>query len=287
VRDQGYIIWLVLGTVLLAILNLPESISNQVKAAFREAVAPLQSAVAGTARRVTESIGAVRGLGGALTDNQRMTAEIVRLRNEVRDLKALEAENIALREQLGFARRSPQALIPSEVIARDISGWWQTVRLDKGAGDGIQPDQAVVTTEGLVGRTIAVSPRTTDVLLLSDPSCRISAQIARSGSYGVVSGRRANVRGQVLCVMDFISKDAPVLVGDEVVTSGLGDVFPRGLLIGYVDQVVMDRSGLFQQAQVLPKADLGALRYVFVVAEQVDPVEDLLRKHGMPGVVPR
>ena len=280
-KEQRLIVWLTLGIILLVLLNLPQSISRQAKAALREGIAPLHSLLSGFTRKAREGVNSIRGLGGLMRENQTMITEVARLRSEVRSLKFLESENIALRHQLNFTAQSPRRLLACEVIARDISGWWQTIRLGKGSADGIAPNMAVMTSVGLVGKTLDVSPRTSDVLLLSDPSCKISAQIIRTGLFGIVSGQGTSVRGQVVCLMDFVNKATPVKPGDEVVSSGLGGVFPKGLLLGYVEKVFTDRTGLYQKAYVIPKADIGGLDYVFVVKEDSNPIEELLRKKGL------
>lgn len=269
-RDRSIVLWVVLGAVLLVVLNLPASVSGQAKAMLREGVAPLQGAISGFSRWVGESVRSVRGIGGLMRENQQMSAELVRLRNEVRDLQALSQDNADLREQLQFSAQAKRRLIPCEVIARDITGWWETIRLGKGVTDGVSMDMAVMTSDGLIGKTVDVSARTCDVLLISDPACKVSARIVRTGAFGVVAGSGPAKSGQSSCHMEFINKNVPVLPGDEVVTSGLGGIFPKGLLIGYVDKIYKDETGLFQRADILPKADLGRLTYVFVVAEQGD-----------------
>jgi rod shape-determining protein MreC len=256
-----------MGILLVAVLNLPAPVSSRVKTWLREGVAPLQRVVAGATDRASRAVDAVRGIGGLVTENQKLSEEMVRLRSEVQTLRALEAENIVLRGQLRFAQTATKRHIPAEIIARDISGWWRTVRLGKGREDGVRANMAVVSSEGLVGKTVEASPHTSDVLLLSDPGCRVSTKISRTGLFGVLSGQGSGARDQAVCVMDLINKDTPVRAGDEVVTSGLGGVFPKGLLVGYVDRVEVDSSGLYQRALVVPRADLGGLSYVFVVAE--------------------
>jgi len=266
----------VAAVLLLIIMNLPTPLSHWLKAGVREGLAPLQELVAGTRLRLTEALAALRGLGGLSRQHREMSAELIRLRGKLAEREAIERENYALRTQLDFRRRSPLDLIACEVIGRDASGWWETVRIGKGRADGILPDTAVLTPEGLVGRSIDVSPRTADVLLISDPRCRVAARIARTGMFGVVRGLGANWQGQALCRMDFININTPVRPGDEVITSGLGGIYPRGLVIGYVENVVRDESGLYQSADVLPRADLGKLVYVFAVGHGEVSIEDLL-----------
>lgn len=265
-RERGLVTWLLLAAALLVLLNLPEEAARRIKGVLRDAVAPLQEAVMRSGRKLAEGIRTVRGFGGLVRDHQAMAAELTLLRHRVQELQALEWENQELRRQLDFARSGERRLIPGEVIARDMTGWWHTLRVNKGSRHGIGPDMAVITTDGLVGRTLEVSERTADVLLISDPTCRLSARVAPSGAFGIVEGLGASPAGQALCQMRFINRNLPVQPGYAVVTAGLGGLFPAGLLIGYVEKVEVDASGLYQRATVVAKADLGAATYVFIVA---------------------
>lgn len=142
------------------------------------------------------------------------------------------------------------------------------VRLDQGITAGVKRDMPVVSGEGVVGRVVQATPRTADVLLLVDPSSKVSAKITRMDAFGIVRGQGVSLRGDPLCRMDFILKEADILPGDEVVTSGLGGVYPAGLVIGYVEKVYLDRSGLYQYADIVPAADLRALRFGFVITTE-------------------
>lgn len=277
-RDRVLITWLAVLVALLVMLNLPGALSRDVKSVLREGLAPLQKVLSGASFRVREGFSTIRGLGGLARENQRMAEEMIRLRNEVRRMRHIERENRSLREQLSFFEQADWELTPCEVIGRDVSGWWQSVRLDKGLAEGVLPDRAVITSDGLVGKTLGASAGAADVLLLSDPTCQVSARITRTGAFGIVQGRGPVPAGRALCRMQFINKNLSVRPGDEVVTSGLGGIYPRGLLVGYVEKVYTDATGLYQYADIFPKADLGRLSYVFVVAEERDPVVDLLRR---------
>lgn len=260
--------WIVLGAVVLAVLNLPLPVLDRAKTLLREAVAPFQRAafaVANAGRRMVFSIRDVRALSA---ENQKLTGELARLRNEIQHLNALEGENAMLREQLGFADRSAYELIPCEVIGRgDLSSWWHTIRLGKGRAEGVTVDLAVIAPEGLIGKTTVVSPHTCDVLLIVDANCKVSGRIPRVDTFGIVRGAGVSVTGEAMCRMDFIDRYADVRAGDEVVTSGLGDVFPPGLLIGRVERVHPDESGLCRWAELVPVAELAGLRYVFAYVE--------------------
>lgn len=279
-RVRGFIVWLLVIVSLVGILSLGDGTSGRLKSIVREAFAPVQHLVAGGVRSTRENITAVRNIGDVMAQNERLEAELVQLRNDVLTLKSLEQENIQLRDQLLYEDRSDRELVSCEVIARDVTGWWQTVRLGKGYLSNIDKDMAVITPEGLIGKTVESTPKTADVLLVSDPNCRVSVQIARTGTYGVLSGLGVPEGGRVVCRMSFISKRAKIRQGDTVVTSGLGGIFPQGLMVGYVESVALDAIGLAQQARVIVRSELSALTHAFVVVEAEDPVDELLRRRA-------
>ena len=280
-KNKGYIIWIMFAAVLLILLNLPLTASNHVKSILRDALAPLQELLADISDGINETAASIRGIKDLGKENKSLALEVVRLRNEVHDLETLRQENLFLREQLQFSARSTYQLVPCEVIARSSDGWWQSIRIGKGAVDGLTMDMAVITLDGLIGKTVQISSRTSDVLLISDPTCKVSVQISRTGSYAVMQGGGPVFSGNVVCRMSFINKAVPVQAGDEVVTSGLGGIFPRGLIIGYADNITMDESGLYQEADVIPRADPGMLEYVFVVVKEEDPFQRYLEERGV------
>ena len=255
---------------MLAMMNLPDSASRRVKGAVRDGISPLQAGLRGGVRETRDVVRYVRGLGDLALENRALSEEIVYLRGEMRMAHELERDNQMMRDLLGFVQRFPNKLISCEVIGRDSTGWWQTARLDKGALSGVAEDRAVITPKGLIGRTVSVSDRTADVLLLSDPSCKVSVRLTRSGTFGVAAGLGTKPGEQPACRMDYISKTADVAEGDEVVTSGLGGLFPKGLPVGRVAQVALDASGLYQTARIELAADLGKLEYAFVAATEKD-----------------
>ncbi len=135
---------------------------------------------------------------------------------------------------------------------------------------------AVMTTEGLIGRTIEVSERTSDVLLITDPNCRVSCKTVPGGAFGIMRGGGVQLIGHPLmemlasinpAVLTYVSTAQDINEGDEVLTSGLGGVFPEGLPVGRIGRVRPHGSGLYLQAEVLPAARLDTFRYAFVVLE--------------------
>ncbi len=257
--------------LLLIVVFVPlPSLTRKGKGAVRGAMAPAERGVSGVWQRLSEAVAALRGIGGAVEENRELRLELVRVQAELSQLRKAEDDNASLRRAFEFRRQVPFAMIPCNVISRNISGWWSSVRIGKGSRDGVAEHRAVISPDGLVGKTTEVSPLVSEVLLVSDPACRVSARLARADIFGLVRGLGSDLKGYPKARMEFINKDAEVRVGDEVVTSGLsgaGGVFPKGVHIGYVEKVYRDDSGLFQYAEIIPRASAGLLDYVFVVSE--------------------
>lgn len=259
------------GTLLVLAFILPSSFSLKGKGAVRGVLAPAERGTSGLAQRLNEAAAAIRGIGGMVEKNRELAHELVRIQTELNTLRDAEAENVRLRRAFKFYRQRPETLIPCDVISRNISGWWNTVRVGKGSAAGIKTSHAVISPDGLVGKTVEVSKNTAEVLLVSDPAFRVSAKVDRVHTFGLVRGAGADLKGQPVARMDFINKDAKIKVGDEVVTSGLSGqsgAFPKGVHIGYIVNVHQDGSGLYQYAELAPSATVGLLDYVFAVSGQ-------------------
>lgn len=267
-KRKGLIFWLGLAVILLITLNLPTPASRSLKNATRDLLAPLQELVSSYTLRFRGAGHAIRGWGGLPEKNKELQQEVMLLRQKLFELDELREQNFLLRQQLDFQQRQTRELIACSVLARDISGWWQTVRIQHNGSPLIQPDLAVINDQGLVGKVSEVSARTADVLLISDPGCKVAVQIGDKGTYAILSGQGLSWRGRVVCKLSFINKNIPVERGDEVFTSGLGGVFPKGIKVGTLETVTLDPNGLYQNAEVKPSADLSQLDVVFLVATE-------------------
>jgi rod shape-determining protein MreC len=242
-RDRRYMLWM-LVLVLVVILNLPLPASMRVRSAARDGFAPFQNVLALVWHRAAGVLASVGNRTGVVEEREKLLQENATLRQRIRRLEGFERENQALRRQLGISILSPRNLLFCEVIARgDLSGWWQTIHLGKGLDHGVRQDMAVITDDGLVGRVRSVSRRTCEVLLVSDPNCRVACRVVRTGAFGVMRGAGMTLRGDTQlellatlnpCRMDYVPRAGELQKGDRIETSGLGGVFPEGILVGEV-----------------------------------------------------
>jgi len=179
-------------------------------------------------------------------------------------LRDLEVENNRLRHALGYRERSVFKLVPARIIARDASTWWNTVKIDKGLDDGLEPDMCVLTEDGLVGKTTTVARNASTVLLVSDENCKVAAMIEGAREQGIVRGERTSTNSQPEISLNFLPKTAKLKPGQKVLSSGVGGVFPPGVALGVVKQ--FETRPLDCRATLIPAVDLTTIQDVFVVA---------------------
>jgi rod shape-determining protein MreC len=147
---------------------------------------------------------------------------------------------------------------------RDPANWWRTVQIDLGSRDGIQTNQPVLTAEGLVGRVSAVSYVSSQVVLVGDQNCRVSAMVENAThDMGVLTP--GGPLDSSLVQLGYLASSANLKPGQDVLTSGLGGIFPRGIPIGKIVDVQTVEYGLATEASVKLNANLGALEQVWVM----------------------
>ena len=150
------------------------------------------------------------------------------------------------------------------MVLRDPSNWWRTVQIDLGSRDGIRANLPVLTADGLVGRISSVSLTRSQVVLLGDPNCKVAGSVENEAATRA-SSNAAGPFDSSLLTLGYLPKDANLKPGQNVVTSGQGGIFPKGIPIGkIVDSHPVDY-GLSTEARVKLAANLGALEEVWVL----------------------
>ena len=203
-------------------------------------------------------------LRGVRAENRELKAEIERLRlNQVR-LNEDAAQARRLQALLAFKEQFISQTLPAQVIGSGGSEQSRIVYIDKGQHDGLKPDMAVITVDGIVGKILKVFGSTSQVLLIDDQSSGVGAILEKSRLQGILRGTSA---GEV--VLEHIMTDNAVQPGEEVRTSGGDRIFPKGLPVGTVTQVG-NGADLFLSIRVRPAANLSKLEEVLVVTKLVE-----------------
>lgn len=199
-------------------------------------------------------------LQGVEEENRLLKHENGKLRYKNSQYIEYKNENERLRKLLQFKGASPMRLIPTQVIARTPSHWFKSILISQIAGEKISKYMAVITHEGVVGRIEEVTPVSARVLLITDQNSSIAVIVQRSRAEGIVSGWQENI-----CKLNYLIRSADIKPGDVVISSGLGGVFPKGLVVGRITKVEKQGHDLFQYAEVEPSANLSNLEEVMVV----------------------
>lgn len=242
---------------LFAVLFLnSRSISNSTRAGLTDASsAPLKTihSIASFPKRLIPF--------AALRDENRILNEKINLLSrKLIEAKGLRDENERLKGLLGFRKEIPYTTTPAEIIGRDPTNWSGSVIIDKGANDGVRQNRAVISTKGLVGRTIEVGRRSAKILLITDPNSKVGVVVQRNRQGGILVGRPDGK-----CKMIYITLDSDVSPGDKVVTAGIGSIFPKDILVGEVVSVEKEPARLYKNAIIKTAADLSKAEEVLCI----------------------
>ena len=204
-------------------------------------------------------------------ENASLREELALLREEKARLIGVLQENARLRSQVGFKDAHPEfELVPARVIARDTTPYFRvlTVKIQHEGAD-LKPRMPVVVAGGVVGQIHRVHEGWADVIVLSDPRSHIDTLSQRNRAHGVVQGlgRERDYRARV----SYLSEKDDIQPGDTMVTSGMGGVFPRELIIGTVLTAAPDERGLFQEVTLAPSVDFSRLDMVYVITNTQRP----------------
>lgn len=238
--------------------------TQRVQSKFLGLVSPFLSTGSSLQQRFTAFQKGLETLDDLERKTSYLTVQNKELKATNQTLRGLEEENNRLRRALEYRERSVFALKPARVIARDASSWWNTVKINRGFEDGIAPDMPVLTDEGLVGKTTVVAAHMSTVVLVSDENCKVAAKIEGTQEQGIVHGERTSNSTTPRIAMSFLTKNADLKPSQKVYSSGLGGVYPSGVLVGSIKEYTTRE--LDGYATIVPAVDLTTLEDVFVVA---------------------
>jgi rod shape-determining protein MreC len=197
-------------------------------------------------------------------ENRALRKQVQELEARITDYQELKAADKRLRRLLGFRNDVELPTVAAQVIGEDSTGWFHTLLIDKGQTHGIRGGMPVVVPDGIVGQTLECADRTSKVLLIVDRNSAVDIMIQRSRTRGILEGTGK----RDICVLKYVTRTADAQEGDRVITSGLGGIYPKGLLVGRVISLHKEGYGLFQKIEVAPQVDFDRLEEVLVVLRE-------------------
>jgi len=269
-KSKFFIIGLV-AVVFLALAAVSSAEGSSVRAIgniVSVPIAPLQRAISFMAEKVGGVFDYFKDVKQTKAQNEELQRKISELEQENRELERLKKENQELRDALNFLDEMENyEPIGCTIIAKDPGNWFEVFTINRGSKDGIEINAPVITAYGLVGRVSEVDLFTSRVTTIIDMDSTVAARVSRSRDIMVVRGD-ATLRNSGLCRMDYISPDVDIMPGDLIETSGLGGIYPKGIIIGEVKEIIHNEGQFDSYAIISPIVDFKRLEEVIVLKEK-------------------
>lgn len=236
----------------------------------------VEKAFSYTGQKVEEGIGLFDNVQKLKAENKDLKEEIDKLNNERDEYLRLKSENEDLRkifdlkDQLGSFD-----LVGANIIARDGGNLFNIFLTDKGSANGIGYNTPVITSKGLVGKVSSAQPFSSKVISIIEDGSSVSAMVAKSGDYVVVTGD-IKLEKEGLCKLEYIPAGLDLAQGDKIITSGIGGIYPKGITIGTVKEIRAGESDLDRYAIIQPAADFKRLNQVVILrSKEAQPKSEM------------
>lgn len=265
-RLRGALLVCVFLSVFLYIFSLnfrPPSKMDVLQRFVVESLSPLLQSVGKVSGFLEDMVHEYIWLRNVRHENEALKERTAALEQMVTSYKEAYVENLRLRRLLDFKSTIEAETVAAQVVVYDMTGWFQTLIVDKGIHDNVRPDMAVVNDEGVVGRILDVSDRYSRVLLITDPGSAVDAVIQRNRVRGILAGKDSSG-----CLLRYVRGNLDVQTGDLIISSGKDGIYPKGLRLGVVQGIFKDPVDLFQKIEVKPLVRLSALEEVLIIKRE-------------------
>lgn len=259
---RGGVLLLVLITIFSSWKKLNATL---LESAIGVVVTPFQDLTTGIYNWVDDSVTSARNKTNLKEENDQLKAQVAELLDENRRLSMYEEENEKLSALLKIAQKyADYESVGANIIAKGIGVWYDDFTIDKGTKNNVSANMVLIAPEGLVGKVVESGRVSSQAQSILDSRSSVPAMSVRTGDLGVVKGNYTLLQDG-LCSMEYIDADAEIMVGDEIVTSHLSDIYPAGLAIGKVIDIETDTGGLTKYAVIEPYVDLKHLDTILVI----------------------
>ena len=238
---------------------------NPISVVVNTIASPIKTGFSYIAHSITDCRDFIWDMRAYKEENERLVAENTALKMQNRDVASYMEENERLLALLGLQESiTDYTTVAAKVISYSGNNWYEQIEINKGAINGRNPGNAVITPERIVGKVVETGPNYSIVTTILDPDSDIGIRVARTGGSGIVEGDSELVKDGN-CKLSFLDRDTPLIVGDIVRTSGTGGVYPPGLPVGSVMNVSADSMGNLKYALISPSVDFDKLNEVLVI----------------------
>ena len=266
-RRPHFVALTVVALVALVTLSLPTTTTVHAKLALGGLFLPLFGLARSAEALAGSAAGALIPRRQLIAENEKLRSEIEELRLQLAGAAATALENQRLSRELQWKQKTPGTFKLARVILRDPTTWWRSVQIDLGREDGLKRDMPVRTADGLVGKVRTVGSTSSEVVLIGDSYCQVSAQIEGTSVNGIIMpGAETVLDPSAVTLSLILDPTRPVSAKARVSTSGLDGVFPKGIPIGEIEGLPSAVDfGLYREAPVKLHANLRSIEEVWVM----------------------
>lgn len=237
---------------------------NVFRNAFSVPLNPLQRGIKSVGDSIKGTINFFRDARTSQQENAELKKKLQEAERDLEKVYRLEKENEDLKKLLSFKDQFIQELVGCNVTSKDAGNWFEIFTIDRGSKDGIAVNDPVINANGLVGRVSRVDLLSSKVVSIIDTESSVSARLSKSRDLVILKGD-AQLRMDGFCRLDYIPPDVEVSVGDKVETSGMSSLYPKGIIIGEIIQVIKNEGQYDYYAIVKPAVDFRRLEEVAVI----------------------
>ena len=251
------------GFILYAITS--SGSSNFIETGLDFIVTPIRSASSYISNSVGEFFEKYVLINKVYEENEKLREEIADLKQQIADLYSNKLENEQLKDYLQIKELNPEFEIEAaSVVGNDPLDSFGAFTINKGSLYGIETGDVVITKDGLVGVISQVNAISARVSTILDPKIQVGAIVSETGDVGIIKNTSSNAKNEYT-LLTMLSRDTQSGTGNFVVTSGMGGVFPKGIIIGNIESTALDANGLSVNAVIKPIVDIRDIKNVVVI----------------------
>ena len=268
-RNNGGLL-LIAAALLAAVLAIGARILgfDPLTSALEVLATPFRSASSAIANWTQERYDRAFRYEELAAENEALRRRVAELEKDAIAGQDAQRENERMKDLLGLAEARPELQYrDAAVVRRASSNWTSDFTIDRGTLGGVEVNDCVIDQHGhLIGVVTEAGPNASRVTTILDPTLELGGRVARTDEDAILEGDFALMQ-EGLLRLSFLSEEARLVTGDQVTTSGLGGVYPRGLVAGTVRSLVVEEDGMSRYAQVEPAADIAGIQYVYVIVD--------------------
>lgn len=284
IKNKIFIVSLTLALCVVTVFSVFYfmGVQNIPAAMVQDAMAPFQNAFTSLSEAFDGYAAYFSNMRALYEENQALKDRVENLENQLHDAELAVGENASLREYLGVRDRYESfSAVNAQVLGRSDGTYLQYLTLDKGTSSGIRENMAVITKNGVVGYVCEVSTNSCRVKTLLQYDTGVGVYVQRTGDVGITDCPYSMGQQKLLRVI-YLPEDATIQIGDRVVTGDLGDIYPSGLTVGHVIELMPDTYSRSLTATIKPAVDFDSLEQVFVITGFVEKLPEQITEGEQP-----